>query len=46
VDDTELLGPRHRLADRIKAWKAPKVSTMPISTGRIEMVRLLAELIL
>ncbi|OGP83776.1 MAG: hypothetical protein A2Y95_07110 [Deltaproteobacteria bacterium RBG_13_65_10] len=46
VDDTALVGPRDRIADQIKVWKASKVSSLLIGTGQVEVVRLLAELVL
>ncbi len=44
VDEVALVGPKDRIADRLKAWKASPVKTMLIGTGSIEAVRALAEL--
>src|SRR5215472_17063700 len=44
VDDVALVGPKERIADRLKAWKASPVKTMIIGNGSIETVRALAEL--
>jgi F420-dependent oxidoreductase-like protein len=44
VDEVALVGPKDRIADRLKAWKASPVKTMLIQTGSIDTVRTLAEL--
>jgi F420-dependent oxidoreductase-like protein len=44
VDAVALVGPKQRIADRLKAWKDSPVKTMLIGTGSIEAVRTLAEL--
>jgi hypothetical protein len=44
VDAVALVGPRERIADRLKAWTDSPVKTMLIGTGSIEAVRTLAEL--
>ena len=44
VDAVALVGPKERIADRLKAWKDSPVKTMLIGTGSIEAVRTLAEL--
>jgi hypothetical protein len=44
VDDVALVGPKERIADRLKAWKASPVRTMLIGTGSLDTVRTLAEL--
>ena len=44
VDAVALVGPRERIADRLKAWKDSPVKTLLIGTGSIEAVRTLAEL--
>ena len=46
VDEVALVGPRERIADRLKAWKASPVKTLIIGTGQVEAVRMLAELCL
>jgi F420-dependent oxidoreductase-like protein len=44
VDAVALVGPKERIADRLKAWKDSPVKTMLIGTGSVEAVRTLAEL--
>jgi F420-dependent oxidoreductase-like protein len=44
VDDVALVGPKERIADRLKAWKASPVKTMLIGTGSLDTVRALAEI--
>jgi len=44
VDAVALVGPKERIADRLKAWKDSPVKTILIGTGSIEAVRTLAEL--
>jgi len=44
VDDVALVGPKERIADRLKAWKASPVRTMLVGTGSLDTVRTLAEL--
>ncbi|MFZ0886899.1 MAG: LLM class F420-dependent oxidoreductase [Candidatus Binataceae bacterium] len=46
VDEVALVGPRERIADRLKPWKASPVKTLIIGTGQLEAVRMLAELCL
>ncbi len=46
VDEVALVGPKERIAERLKAWKASPVKTMLIGTGSIEAVRALAEMCL
>jgi F420-dependent oxidoreductase-like protein len=46
VDAVALVGPKERIADRLKAWKDSPVKTMLIGTGSIEAVRTLAKLCL
>ncbi len=43
VDEVALVGPKDRILDRLKAWKASPVKTMLISTGSADAVRALAE---
>ena len=44
IDDVALVGPKERIVDRLKAWKASPVKSMLIGTGSIDTVRALAEL--
>lgn len=44
IDDVALVGPKERIADRLKAWKASPVKSMLIGTGSIDTVRALAEI--
>jgi F420-dependent oxidoreductase-like protein len=46
VDETALVGPRERIADRIEAWKESPVDTMLIGAGQPEALRTVAELVL
>jgi len=46
VDEVALVGPKERIADRLKTWKASPVKTMLITTGSIDTVRALAEICL
>ena len=46
VDEVALVGPRERIADRVKAWKDSPVDTMLLGTGQVDALRLLAELVL
>ena len=46
VDEVALLGPRERIRDRLKAWKASPVGTLCIGTKQPEALRTLAELVL
>ena len=46
VDAVALVGPKERIADRLKAWKASPVKNMLIGTGSIDTVRALAEICL
>jgi F420-dependent oxidoreductase-like protein len=46
VDETALVGPRERIAERVQAWKASPVDSMLLGTGQPEALRLLAELVL
>jgi F420-dependent oxidoreductase-like protein len=46
VDDIALVGPRARIAERLKAWKSSPVTAMLIGTRQPEAVRMLAELCL
>ena len=46
VDDTCLIGPRERIADRLEAWKESPVSTMVVTAVQPEALRLMAELVL
>ena len=43
VDEIALLGPKERIRDRVKAWKAGKVPTLLIGSGQPEALRVLAE---
>ena len=43
IDEVALVGPKERIIDRLKAWKASPVKTMLIGTGSIDTVRVLAE---
>ena len=43
VDEVALVGPKERILDRLKAWKASPTKTMLIGTNSIETVRILAE---
>ena len=42
VDEVALVGPKERIVDRLKAWKASPMKTMLIGTGSIEAIRTLA----
>jgi len=46
IDEVALVGPRERIADRLKAWKASPVQTLLIGTSSSEAVRALAEMCL
>ena len=46
VDDTALVGPRERIADRVEVWKASSVDSMLIGSGQPEALRTIAELVL
>jgi F420-dependent oxidoreductase-like protein len=46
VDEVALVGPRDRIAERVKAWKDSPVDTMLLGTGQVDALRLLAELVL
>jgi alkanesulfonate monooxygenase SsuD/methylene tetrahydromethanopterin reductase-like flavin-dependent oxidoreductase (luciferase family) len=46
VDEVALVGPRERIAERVKAWKDSPVDTMLLGTGQVDALRLLAELVL
>jgi len=46
VDETALVGPRERIADRIGAWKASTVDSMLLGAGQPEALRAVAELVL
>ena len=43
VDEVALVGPKERIVERLKAWKASPVKTMLIGTSSIDTVRVLAE---
>jgi F420-dependent oxidoreductase-like protein len=43
VDEVALVGPKERIVDRLKAWKASPIKTMLIGTQSIDAVRVLAE---
>jgi len=46
VDEVALVGPKERIRDRARAWKASPVTTMILGTVQPEAVRLLAEICL
>ncbi|HUO04207.1 MAG TPA: LLM class F420-dependent oxidoreductase [Candidatus Binataceae bacterium] len=46
IDEVALVGPRERIADRLKAWKASPVKTMMVRPSGIDALRALAELCL
>jgi F420-dependent oxidoreductase-like protein len=46
VDETALVGPRARIAERLEAWKASPVRTLLVGVGNVETLRTLAELVL
>jgi F420-dependent oxidoreductase-like protein len=46
VDDTCLIGPRERIADRLDAWRASPVTTLVVTATQPEALRLMAELVL
>ncbi len=46
VDETALVGPRERIAERLEAWKASPVETLMLGVGQPEALRALAELVL
>jgi F420-dependent oxidoreductase-like protein len=43
VDEVALVGPKERIVERLRAWKASPVKSMLIGTNSIEAVRVLAE---
>ncbi len=43
VDEVALVGPKERIVERLKAWKASPIKTMLIGTQSIDAVRMLAE---
>jgi F420-dependent oxidoreductase-like protein len=43
VDEIALVGPRERIVDRLKAWKASPVKTMLVGVAQKEAIRALAE---
>jgi len=43
VDEVALVGPKERIVERLRAWKASPVRSMLIGTNSIEAVRVLAE---
>ncbi len=46
VDETNLVGPREAIRDRLEAWQESGVTTLLISTMDVATVRTLAELVL
>ena len=46
VDETALVGPRERIAERIETWKASPVNTLMLGVGQPEALRAMAELAL
>ena len=46
VDETNLIGPREAIRDRLEAWRESGVTTLLVSTMDIDTVRTLAELVL
>jgi F420-dependent oxidoreductase-like protein len=46
VDDTCLIGPRERIADRLAAWRESPVSTLVVTAVQPEALQLMAELVL
>jgi alkanesulfonate monooxygenase SsuD/methylene tetrahydromethanopterin reductase-like flavin-dependent oxidoreductase (luciferase family) len=46
VDETNLVGPREAIRDRLEAWQESGVTTLLISTMDLATVRTLAELVL
>jgi alkanesulfonate monooxygenase SsuD/methylene tetrahydromethanopterin reductase-like flavin-dependent oxidoreductase (luciferase family) len=46
VDETALVGPRERIAERLEAWKDSPVKTLLLGVGQPEAVRAMAELAL
>ncbi len=46
VDDTCLIGPRERIADRLAAWTESPVSTLVVTAVQPEALQLMAELVL
>ena len=46
VDEVALVGPRERIAERIRAWKTSPATSMMIGATQPEALRLLAELCL
>ena len=43
VDEVALVGPKERVVERLRAWKASPVKSMLIGTNSIDAVRVLAE---
>jgi F420-dependent oxidoreductase-like protein len=43
VDEVALVGPKERIVERLKAWKASPVKSMLIGTNSIDAIRVLAE---
>jgi F420-dependent oxidoreductase-like protein len=46
IDDVTLVGPREKIADRVKAWKGTPVTMLNLSATTPEELRLMAELLL
>jgi F420-dependent oxidoreductase-like protein len=46
VDEVALCGPRERIRERLKVWKAAGVTTLILRTDQLETLRLMAELVL
>ena len=46
VDETNLIGPKEAIRDRLEAWRESGVTTLLVSTLDVATVRALAELIL
>jgi alkanesulfonate monooxygenase SsuD/methylene tetrahydromethanopterin reductase-like flavin-dependent oxidoreductase (luciferase family) len=43
VDEVALVGPKERIVERLKAWKASPVKTMLIGTSSLDAIHVLAE---
>jgi F420-dependent oxidoreductase-like protein len=44
VDVVTLVGPKERIRDRLHAWRESNITTLNISAGQVEALRLLAEI--
>ena len=45
VDDVALCGPKERIAERLALWRASPITTLNITTFKIDGLRVMAELL-